>query len=121
MATTKGLEDKKQTTILPVCSIREEDHKVILTLELPGVEKGDVSISVEDDELKVLGKRRIPPRRGSFVIRERRIGDFFASFTLDDTIDRDRIEAEGSQGVLTVTLHLKESSKPKQIAVKEVT
>lgn len=120
MATTKELEQKKRATVLPVCSIREEDHKVILIMELPGVEKGDVSISVEDDELKVLGKRRVPDRSGSYVIRERRLGDYFASYTLDDTIDRDRIEAESSLGVLTVTLHLKEASKPKQITVKEV-
>lgn len=120
MATTKELEQRKQPTILPLCSIRDENHKVILVLELPGVEKGDVSISVEEDELKVRGRRSAPGAQGKYILRERQLGDYFASYTLDDTIDRDRIEAESAQGVLTLTLHLKESSKPKQIAVKEV-
>ncbi len=120
MATTKELENKRRPTVLPVCSIQEEDGKVVLFLELPGVEKGDVSISVENDELKIHGKRNIPVRESKYLFRERRQADFYSSFTLDDTIDRDRIEAETSQGTLTVTLHLKESGKPKQISVREV-
>lgn len=120
MTTTREGENKQRATVLPVCSIHEEDGKVVLFLELPGVDKEDVSISVDNDQLEIHAKRSVPEREGTYLIRERKRADFFSSFTLDDTIDRERIEAETSQGTLSVTLHLKEASKPKQITVREV-
>jgi len=117
----KELEQQQQRRrIVPVCSIREEEGKVVLVLEMPGVEKNGVSISVDNDELRISGKRDLGNHQGKYLIRERTLADYYSSYTLDDTIDRDRIEAETSKGVLTVTMNRTEASKPKQVSVKEV-
>lgn len=127
MAATKEMKQRQQNEpqqqrkrIMPVCSIREEEGKVILVLEMPGVAKDDVMISVENDELRILGRRELPRLHGKYLLRERRLADFYSSYTLDETIDRNKIEAETSQGVLTIAMHLTEASKPRQITVKEV-
>lgn len=120
MAVTKEIEQVQNRRIVPKCSIWDENGKVILALEIPGVGKDDVSISVENDELKIVGRRYRPARESTYVLRERSPHDYFSSFTLDNTVDRDRIEAETGQGILTVTLHLKDAVKPRQISVKEI-
>jgi HSP20 family protein len=120
MTKTKEIGQKQRRRVAPYCAIHEEDGKVVLVVEMPGVGKENVSISVENDELKILGTRKNPERGSTYLLRERVDADYSSSYTLDDTIDRDRIEAVTSQGVLTVTLHLKEASKPKQITVKEI-
>ena len=120
MAGTKEIETRQKRRVIPHCSIVAEEGKVVLTLEMPGVEKGGVSIRVENDELRILGTREVPSRESTFLLRERSVADYYSSYTLDETIDRERIEAETSQGILTINLHLKEASKPRQIAVKEV-
>ena len=63
------------------------------------------------------GRREAQPPEGDYLLRERRDGSFFRAFTLDDTIDPEKIEAAMDAGVLTVTLHRKESEKPRKIAV----
>lgn len=120
MATMREVEQNKRRTTVPPCSIHEEEGKVVLTIEMPGVDKNDVSISVANDELKIFGRREARKSEATYLLRERRVADFASSYTLDDTIDRERIEAESSRGVLTVTLHLKEANKPRQITVREV-
>lgn len=120
MEATKEIQAQQKRRIVPACSIQEEEGKVILTLEMPGVEKDAVAINVENDELRILGRRSSPRERGRYLLRERADADYFSSYTLDETIDRSKIEAATSQGVLTITMHLTEASKPRQITVKEI-
>jgi HSP20 family protein len=120
MEATKQIGQEQKRRLMPACSIQEEDGKVVLTLEMPGVEKDDVTINVENDELRILGKRRAPSRQSKYLLRERTVADYFSSYTLNETIDRNKIEAATSQGVFTITMHLTEASKPRQITVKEI-
>ena len=109
-------EAKRQ--IRSLYNIIQEKGEVVLTLDMPGVKKEDLSISVENSELRVTGKRSEEDTSGTYLVRERRYGDFSNSFTLDDTIDQNNVDALLENGLLTIKLHLKEEVKPKRIEIK---
>ena len=119
----KTRQDAPQTTerqrlvIRPASNICEEDGAVVLRLEMPGVNKNGIDVNIEGDTLTVSGKRD-ERESGSFLIRERRHGDYRATYTLDERVNRDKVEATMERGVLTLTLHLKEEVKPRKIAIK---
>ncbi len=104
-------------TVRPAGTIIEHDDFVTLRLEMPGVSKKNVEITMDGESLIVHGGRDAYADDVRFVLRERRDVDFRASYTLDERIDREKIEAEMAQGVLTVTLQLKEEVKPRSIAI----
>ncbi len=113
----KAIENKRRN-IRPPYRVWETDGKVVVELEMPGVKKDDLEIKIENNELEIIGRRSVEEIKGEYLIRERRDGDFYRVFTLDNTIDQDKIEAELKNGVLTLELALKESEKPKLITVK---
>jgi HSP20 family protein len=90
---------------------------VLLSLEMPGVEKQDIELHIENNVLSILG-RRSPEAAGRYLLRERADGDFHAVYTLDETIDQEKIDAVLENGVLTLTLHIKEAVKPRKIQIQ---
>ena len=104
--------------IRPMYGIHEEKGSVVITMEMPGVSKGNLAINIESNELRVRGQRSLMDGTGTFLVRERRQGDFAQSFILDDTIDQNRIDAILERGVLTIVLNLKEEVKPRLIDIK---
>ncbi len=111
-------ELEKTATVRPVGTIWEEGGVIYLRLEMPGVDKSDLDVRIEDDQLVIHGKRSDLPKDAHNVVRERRRGDFRQVYTVDDTVDREKIEANLESGVLLVTLHLKEAVKPRRIEIK---
>ena len=106
-------------TVRPVGNMCwEEDGKVMLRLDMPGVEKDDVDVRIENDQLLIHGTRKDEAEGRNYVLRERRRGDFHQVFTIDQTVDREKIDAKMDKGVLTLTLHLQEEVKPRKIEVK---
>jgi HSP20 family protein len=117
MAETRETE-KKRRVIRPLSSICEENGKVIIRLEMPGVKKEDLDVRIEKDELIVSGKREPVKVEGRYLLRERADADYAKVYTLDETIDHDSIDAVIENGILTIKLAMKESVKPKKIEVK---
>lgn len=111
-------EQERRYKLRSRSSICEEEGKIVVCLEMPGVTKDNVDINVDNNQLEITGKREDPGIGGKFVIRERRFGDYYQVYTIDDTVDRDKIEANLENGLLTVTLHLKEAEKPRKIKVQ---
>jgi len=105
-------------TIRPASLCVEEEGRILLMLDMPGVTRDGVDIQIEDNELTVTGKRKPQRIEGAYLVKERLDGDFEAGYTVDDTIDPQKIEASLDNGVLTVTLHIKEAVKPRRIPVK---
>jgi len=103
--------------VRPLSTMCEENGVITLCLEMPGVPKDGVELEVEGNELRIRGKRPAPAQGGRFVLRERVDGDFYELFTLDETVDRQRIDALMEAGVLTVTLHLREAEKPQRVQI----
>ena len=112
-------EVAKRTALPACCDIFEEDGRVVLTLEMPGVSKENLEIHVEGDELRISGRKdRSMWPEGNYMIHEIRDADFVQKYTLDDTIDREKIEATLTNGIVHLSLGLKESVKPKKIEIK---
>lgn len=104
----------------PAVDVAEHDDEFQVKVELPGVNKDDVKITMQDNILTVRGeKRQEKETKGSEYHRvERSYGSFQRSFTLPTGVKHDKIEATYKDGILTVTLPKAEEAKPKQIDVK---
>ena len=115
----KEREKEQGRFIRPFCFICEEEQGVVtLKLEMPGVSRDQLDIDVDGNELQITGKREAGRAEGTYLLRERPSGTFRQVYTLDDTIDRNKIEASLEGGVLTLNLHRREAEKPRKITIK---
>ena len=105
-------------TIRPVGNITEENGVVTLRLEMPGVNKEGLTININGDTLSVAGKRNAYADDVRYIVHERHDADYHATYTLDERVNREKVEAKMENGVLTLNLHLKEEVKPRKIDVK---
>jgi len=106
----------------PRLDIYEEKDNIIVDVDLPGVEKNAVSISVDADVLTLKGERKQEreEKEGEDVYRsERFYGSFQRSLQLPSDIDADKVKAAYTNGVLRVTLPKSEEAKPKQITITD--
>lgn len=108
---------KERKTFPACCDIYSEGDNVVLQLEMPGVSRENLQVHVDGDLLIVHGNKRIPAVGGEFHIREIPDGDYHQEYTLDDTIDRDKISASINNGIVTITMQLKETVKPRKIKI----
>lgn len=104
----------------PAVDIHEQENEYVVKVELPGVSKDDVRITLESNILTIRGeKKRESEQKGENYHRmERSYGSFQRSFTLPTTVKSDKIDAIYKDGVLVVTLPKAEEAKPKQIEVR---
>jgi len=103
----------------PRANIREEKDAYVLELEMPGVAKQGLEITVENNELVIIGHRTDPDMKGELVYRESRPLSYRRVFDLDPSIDVDKITAMADQGIVTLTLPKTESVRPRKITVSE--
>jgi len=103
----------------PACSdIYEDKGNVILKMEMPGVTKENLDVKIDNDILMIHGKRNTNrDEKANYIVREIHDGDYYQEYTLDNTIDRNKIDAALEKGILTLTLSIKESEKPRKIQV----
>jgi HSP20 family protein len=103
----------------PSVDVIETDDDFQIRAELPGLEKNDVRLSVEAGVLVISGHRQ--QKDGDNGMRyhrtERAYGGFQRAFTVPDTVDEQKVEAELKNGVLTVRLPKLEKARPKSIEV----
>jgi HSP20 family protein len=107
---------------VPAVDAYEDEHKLVLKFEVPGIKPEDLDIRVEGRILTVRGERKWDneQKEENFHRIERRYGSFVRSFTLPATVDTENIDAQTEHGVLQLTLNKKPEAKPKQIQVKAV-
>ena len=103
----------------PPVDIYETGDGIVLKVELPGVNKDDVSVEVKGNVLTLKGERLLDPKIKDehYYRKERSFGKFNRSFSLQETIKPDLIKASFKDGVLTVAIPRPEEEKPKQITV----
>jgi HSP20 family protein len=101
-------------------SLLEKGDELQFTAEIPGVEKNDLKLTVQDDVITIKGERKSSqiPDEAKWVMNERLIGEFARSFKLPYPVNQDKVSAEFKEGVLTVNLVKSEKAKPKEIEVK---
>ena len=105
----------------PLADIKENDTNYSIVADIPGFTKKDIEITINNSILTITGEKKNETKNeesGNFYHRERHLGRFFRSFSLPDTVDEDRVDAEFKDGVLTITLHKDEKSIPKEKVVK---
>jgi HSP20 family protein len=105
----------------PPVDILETENELVLKADIPAVDLKDIDIQVENGTLTLKGERKFERREGAnegYHRIERSYGSFVRCFSLPDTVDAERVAAEYSQGVLTVTMPKKELAKPRSIKVK---
>lgn len=104
----------------PAVDIMDHDDHIVITAEIPGVDKKDISVDVKDRVLTLRGERSSDNevKEDRFYRRERTFGKFERSFTLPAAVDPDNIEAEYKDGVLKIEVPKPEGHKPRQISVQ---
>ena len=106
-----------QQFITPPASLTEIADGYMLEIEMPGVKKDGLDISVENNELTIVGRRSLPALEGMLIHRESRPENFRRAFEIDPSIDADKISAKIDQGLVTLTLPKAEHVKPRKITV----
>ncbi len=120
----REIENKEESTIpvrvfVPVADIYEADHDLMVVLEMPGVEKTNVDISVEDGVLNVEGRLVLTKYQSlQPLYTEYNIGHYARSFRLSSKIDQNKIAAEMKGGVLSLKLPKVEEAKPRSIKIQ---
>ena len=111
--------DFATASFVPPVDVYEDEHKVVLKLEVPGIKQEDLSINVENNTLTIHGERKFEKeeKEENFHRIERRYGNFYRAFTLPTTVDPENIQANYDAGVLKVELSKRAEAKPKQIKV----
>jgi HSP20 family protein len=120
MPTTRmGEEEFNTGTFYPAVDIYEGEKEITLKAELPGIDKKDVHVDINDGVITLRGERKIEKenKKENYHRVERSYGIFNRSFTLPTTVDPGKVKANYKDGVLSVTLPRKEEAKPKSIPV----
>src|ERR1035437_3383883 len=104
---------------VPAVDIYEDDKKVVLKLEVPGIEEKDLDVRVENNTLTVKGERKFEKeeKEENFHRIERRYGSFYRAFTLPSTVVTENVGASYNAGVLKLELKKKPEAQPKQIQI----
>lgn len=114
-----GGRSQMEQFVQPRASVYENADSVVLELELPGVPRDKIDVTVERDELTVTGWRTQDDLSKCEIIhRERLPLPYRRSFVLSDRIDTSRLTAQSNDGVLRLTLPKSEGAKPRKINIE---
>ena len=104
---------------IPPVDIVEEKDRILMTAELPGFKESEIEIQMEGTVLTLRGERKseVESEGRTYHRVERSYGQFVRSFTLPNNVDRHRIKASFSNGLLQIELPKREEAKPKQIKI----
>jgi len=104
----------------PALDIAEKDDSVVVKVELPGLKAENIELSVDRNMLTVSGEKKDQTEENgeNYYHVERRYGKFQRTISLPGEVNKDKIEANFRDGVLTITLPKAEEAKPKKIPVK---
>ena len=118
------------SNLVPSIDVTETDKEIVITAELPGLERKDVEISLEDDVLTIRGEKNIEAeqkddksdksdKNKNYHLTERSYGMFYRMLQLPAGIDPSKVQATMSKGVLKVTIPKPARTEAKKIEVKE--
>ncbi len=105
----------------PSVDIEENEKQYLIKADLPGVDKENIDVKLENGMLSIRGEKRTESetdKGGKHHRRERFYGTFARSFTLPDSVDADKVDAAYKDGVLTLSIPKTENTKPKSIDIK---
>ncbi|NIV98401.1 Hsp20 family protein [Candidatus Saccharibacteria bacterium] len=112
-------DELRMGTWYPAVDMFDDDDKIVIKAELPGMDKKDISVDIENRVLTLSGERNYDNevKEENYYRRERATGKFKRAFNLPADVDADNIKADFKDGVLRVEIPKPEEQKPKQITV----
>jgi HSP20 family protein len=112
-------DDLSLGTWHPVVDMYDEDDRVVIKAELPGVDKKDIAVDVKDRVLTLSGERAYDHevKEENYYRRERAYGKFQRTFSLPADVDSDKIKADFADGLLKIEVPKPEKQKPKNITI----
>jgi HSP20 family protein len=119
----KELATKEEKTVparyfVPSTDIYETEDALTVVMEMPGVEKQDINVGLENDRLRVEGQIASSKYEGlEPVYTEYNVGHYARAFTLSNKIDQEKISAQVEDGVLTLTLPKVKEAQPRRIPI----
>jgi HSP20 family protein len=118
-----GASGQAQINLVPSIDVTETEKEIVLTAEMPGLERKDVDISIEDDFLTIRGEKKIESQQEdknkNYHVSERSYGMFYRMLQLPAGVDPASIQASMANGVLKITIPKPAKAQPKKIEVKE--
>jgi HSP20 family protein len=116
----QGVGPNGAQNLIPNIEVSETDKAIEVTAEMPGLERKDVEISIDDDTLTIRGEKKIEENQDKNVHHsERTYGVFLRVLQLPPDIDPSSVQATMSNGVLKLTIPKPAKSEPKKIEVKD--
>jgi HSP20 family protein len=117
---TNGSSETSTGEWLPPVNIWEDDKGYYLEADLPGLEKENVKVTVENRMISISGDRVFEATGDKYRhhVAERSFGRFTRSFTLPSDVDAGSVEARFTNGVLFISLGKSETARPREIAIK---
>jgi len=112
-------DGSRQRSVLPPVNITAKNDEYLLEIEMPGVNKEGLEISVEGNELTIVGKRHPEQVAGEVVYRESAEAEYHRVFELSSDIDTGKISAEMHQGIVRLHLPKAERVKPRKIKIAD--
>ena len=105
--------------VVPAVDVLEKDGNLILRAELPGLSEKEIALKIEGNVLTLSGEKKLESedKQDNYHRIERSYGAFSRSFTLPEAADREKINADYKNGVLTVTVPLKAEAKPRTVPI----
>ena len=109
-----------ETQWAPAVDVYEDKDNIIINAEIPGVKKEDIKIELTGNQLTISGERKLEKeeKKKNYHRIERFYGNFMRTFTIPDTVQKDKISASYKDGVLKVVLPKAEEAKPKEIKIE---
>lgn len=113
-------EQSRSGMVVPAIDVTEADGQYLISAEIPGVKKDDLTIEVQEHSLTIRGEKKSEREETKDKARrlERSYGAFSRSFALPADADENKIEASFEDGVLKVTVAKRPEAKPQQVAIK---
>ena len=114
-----GKSQIQSGTFVPPVDVYEDEHTLVLKLDMPGVSEEDLDVQLENNTLTVKGERKFEKdeKEENFHRIERRYGSFLRTFRVPNTIDSEHVDAQYEKGVLKLSFAKKAEAKPKQIKI----
>jgi len=108
----------ERVAVKPRVDVYESEAEYLVVADLPGVASDAVDVKFEGGELRLEAPRAGAPPQGGILAQEYRVSDFRRSFAMPEGVDAEKIEAQLSQGVLTVRLPKSSATRPRRIEVR---
>ena len=117
----QGIGPSGAQSLIPSIEITETDKAIEVSAEMPGLERKDVEISIEDDTLTIRGEKKVDENQKdkNVQLSERSYGVFLRVLQLPPGIDPSGVQATMANGVLKLSIPQPAKSAPKKIEVKE--